>query len=530
MKNNINIALVGINYRSEDPKYDFFSITPHILKACLLNSIYKDNIYTFQFYNDDILKKISKKILACNPTIVGFSSYIWNLETIKKISKILKNHNKEILIVLGGPHVNQGKELILNDRSIDLIVNGEGEITIIELVKSYTKYLKNNSKINFKNSNNIKNIKGISFKNKNQIISTKRNNLVDLNNIPSYILNRDLFKEALMNKEHAIAYETSRGCPFSCNYCVWGKTKIRTFSIDRIKNELNVLLKYKNIKRIYFTDANLFHNEKRAIEIIKFLSKKNHYNIPVHFELNPQFITNKLIRTMKKFHYGIYDFGIQTLNPNALKLLNRNLNYNIINKKLKLLNNLNDLDIRINIIYGLPGDDINGFIQTLNNLIKLKPTRITINKLLLLPGSEFYKNPKKYGIYVNSNNKYILNYTDSFTKIQMKKAAKISFYINLYFGNKILQIGLSWLLKFRKYWHKQKNISFVKIIENYFDYINNKTNFMNNFTFEDLEESSPEKNKIKNYEKIIKNISKIKLKIYYYSMIFFIKTLFNPIN
>jgi len=106
------ISLVGINYRSNDPQYNFFSTAPVILKACLINHIQRDYIKIKQFYNNEDPVEMSKKILSDSPDIIGFSSYIWNLDVILKLSKLIKSVNQDIQILIGGPHASQDPSII----------------------------------------------------------------------------------------------------------------------------------------------------------------------------------------------------------------------------------------------------------------------------------------------------------------------------------------------------------------------------------------------------------------------------------
>jgi len=513
------IALVGLNYKSKDPKYNFYSVAPIMLKACLIDKLklQYDSIKTNQFFTNQDYNLIIHKILRDKPSIIGFSCYIWNDNMILDLVKKIKKIDKKVLIVIGGPQVNKdARNFLTKNHEIDIIIKKEAEVTFTELIETVNKE-------NYSH-NYIKKIKGIAFRKNNNIFETPDRAETDISKLPSYILDKRLLKETILNEPHAIAYETSRGCPYSCNYCVWGKTKIRTYHLDRIKKELSVILSLKNIKRIYFTDANIFHDEKRAIQILLFLSKNNKHNIPVHFELNPLFLTDKLVYVMKRFRSGIYDFGIQTLNPNALKLLNRNLNYKIVIKKLKLLKNFNSsYDIRLNVIYGLPGDNISGFIKTLNFLISLNPTRITINRLLLLPGSEFEKNKKKYGIIAKKHDENIIDYNKTFTKEQMMIASEIVFYINIYFGNKALMRFINHLVKL-----SNEPDDYVRTIIEFFHYIFQRIGF-DNLDFEKLEESVPG-TAIQNFENILEKIKSKKILFGFYSGIYLLKMMSNHIN
>jgi len=282
---NISVNLVGINNRSSNPDYNFFTVSSHVLKSYLLKYNPETEVNALDFYNDENVTEITKKILFNKPEIVGFSSYVWNIDYISKISKSIKESSKNILIIVGGPQISYDPIKFASDNpNIGIIIYHEPEKTFSHIIGAFT-----NNKVE-----EIDKIKGIVFRKGGKIIQTLRREEIRLDEIPSYILNKSYLKTALPKKPFSIIFETSRGCPFSCNYCVWGKTSVRFYSIDRIKKELNVLLKIKRIRRIYISDANFFHNKKRAIEIITFLNKKNKFKIPVQFQQLFSFVLLKM--------------------------------------------------------------------------------------------------------------------------------------------------------------------------------------------------------------------------------------------
>jgi hypothetical protein len=168
----------------------------------------------------------------------------------------------------------------------------------------------------------------------------------------------------------------------------------------------------------------------------------------------------------------------------------------------------NSLDIRFNVIYGLPGDSLRQYVKTLDYLIDLQPTRITMSRLLLLPGSEFNLHPDLYGI--KSKDGHVVDYTSTFSREQIKAATKATYYVNIFFGNRLLKRFIYYYSKGHALIKGYKQPRYVQNIVNYFDFIDRKTRMRMDYTFEDLEESSPEGTKLSNFDKTIANIQKKK--------------------
>jgi len=488
----MRIEFVCLNLDALDPRYRFYTMAPYLLKKCITSNTnlgYSD-VGINQFSESIEPDKIVKKIISCKPDVVAFSIFIWNYQRIYKVITGIKQYNPDIIILIGGPQ----SSTISSSIDADIIVLGEAEETVCKLINN--------------NFQELPETYGIAYKKNGKWLQSKSRNPPDLAKLPSYISDNIIFKEAIPRYEFAITYETSRGCNLSCNYCQWGRTKIRTFPLDKVFNELNKLLQLRNLRRIYIADANFFYFKDRAIKILQYLSKHNKLNIPVHFEINPAFLDKVLLKHMKRFREGIYDFGIQTLNKDSAKLLNRSVIHKTLQRNLKLLKGLGTrLDIRFNIIYGLPGDNIKGFVKTTDQLIALKPRRITTSRLLLLPGSEFQMNPKKYGIY--SKDGYIVDYTTTYTPEQMRRTAKLVYYMNIFFGNKLLKWTIYTISNLDAAINR-RNPRYVENIVRYFDFIDKKTNMRMRYSYEELEESSPDGKKLKNFDHTIYNIRKKK--------------------
>jgi len=335
--------------------------------------------------SDDFILWIIQKY---NPEIIGFSCYIWNIKRILSLSFKLKKINKDIKIILGGPQVSPIAEAILEENNqIDFIVRDEGEITFKELIKTL-----------LYSERNFDRISGISYKYNGRIVNNANREIIpDLDSIPSVYASN---LKRLENRE--VCLETHRGCIFRCHYCYYHKSfdKIRFFSIGRVKEDLSFLLKQK-IKRIYLMDPVFNLDLKRAKEICKFIIQNNKNNIPFHTEIRAELVDKELAELFYKANFKFLEIGLQSTDKDVLELVNRKLNFEQFVYGIKLLKDYS-LSIEIQLIFGLPGDTIPSFMNSLEQVMALKPKYVRTFRLMLLPGTEIWNNSKKLGmVYEN---------------------------------------------------------------------------------------------------------------------------------
>jgi anaerobic magnesium-protoporphyrin IX monomethyl ester cyclase len=315
-----------------------------------------------------IKSKIIKEISLFKPHIIGFTCNVWNKMEIIFLSKLIKKEFPNTLIIVGGKEVDLSYKEILIEGNIDLCVIGEGEITFTEIIKSFIK------------SENLNNINGIVYKNfYGRIIKNPHQKLIDdLNIIPSPYLS-GVFGNNIKSKY--IIIETSRGCPFNCSFCKWTTYgKIRNFNIERVLKEIIWVkdnLQYdENFPQIlYFTDSDLLVQKERAIEIFN----NSPYVSSIEWTIitNPRFIDKDII-TAANNHNTLFLFGIESINLESLKLLNReniSLSPKDIEEKINLLiryANKNKIRVGFEIILGLPNESEEDFLKTFKFCLKLK--------------------------------------------------------------------------------------------------------------------------------------------------------------
>ncbi len=332
---------------------------------------------------DDKLDNINK-ILEKKPHVIGFSTMITNIQYILWMCESIKKKEPDIKIMLGGPQVSDLHWTPYEYSTyIDAVIRGEGEATFKDVVDNYLVTGKLGSK----------DIKGISYLEDNGEVvhNEERPFIPDLDELP-YI-----YPNVKGTSDMAYSIETTRGCYYRCGYCQMPYIKFRRHSLDYALNEIDNMAK-AGIKIVVILDSSFTFNLERATAIATRLKK---YGMKYTFtakpeELNPEFI-DLFIET------GAFEInlGLQTINFETLKLLNRPLIKDKFEKNLRnLMDRVKDHDIKvtIDVMCGLPGDNLKSFCNTLNFAYHLKPARLGLYPFMLLPNTRLFREAGKYGI------------------------------------------------------------------------------------------------------------------------------------
>ncbi len=429
----MKVLLVGI-YDT-----DTVSLAPHILRSYVeqFDISSKFEIITREYsIFDNSAEAMARDIREERPDVIGFSVYIWNVDAVLEIIRHI-----DAITILGGPQVTGiEEELIRENPDIDIIVTGEGEVAFKKLLE----YLAGEK--------SVEEISGITT---NKTSTEPRMKMVALDSIPPVY--ERIFTE--YPNIRWISFETSRGCPMSCKFCTWGYTKkMRYFSLERVKKDLDIILSQKRIEHIYLCDSSLLLNKKRAKQILQHIINSK-TNKSIRYEFTAEQLDDEIIDLLRQLPNHEFNFGIQSINRQALSDMRRTFhrdkfeeNYHKVSKKFK------EPKITVDLIYGLPGDDIEGYKESLNYVISLDGVgRILTNPLLVLPGSDFYRNMDKYGIRLRDKKSCIVRENYTFSEQGIALAKKYSFFVSVIYLNHRLRDCIKSFAK----WHMKKYIETI---------------------------------------------------------------------
>ncbi|MDD3383648.1 MAG: radical SAM protein [Bacilli bacterium] len=365
-----------VSYIAINAKYIHTNSAVRILHQLSCRSY--DSIF-FEFTIKDNINYIIQKILDNNPDIVGFSCYLWNIEIVVKICKLIKTIKPDIKIILGGPEVSYDTRNFIKFDFIDYVISGDGEVTILELLSCIK-------------DNKIVNISSVATKNN---LSAKPKYIESFMEVPSII---DLYSEDDI-KNKIIYLETSRGCPFNCSYCLSSveSNKLRYLPLEEVFSQIDYFIN-KNARNIKFLDRTSNSNEERFLKIIQYIERKN-CNQVFQFEVAADILSNKMVDYLSNIvKKGIIrlEIGIQSTNDLSNKSVNRISNIPKLFDKIRTIQRGNRVTIHVDLIAGLPHEDINSFIKSFNETFYLYCAEFQLGFLKLLRGT-----PIKLEAYVH---------------------------------------------------------------------------------------------------------------------------------
>lgn len=327
--------------------------------------------FTINHNRDYILGEIYKG----KYDIVCFSCYIWNIKYTLEIINDLKKINPNAIIVLGGPEVSFKPENIIKAyASIDYIVVGEGEVTFKELLH----YLINEE-------GKISDIDGIVYRQEDEVIRNKNRSLIkDLDSIASP------YEGSLEDFENKIIYyESSRGCPHNCKYCLSSTIKgVRFFSLDRVKHDLDRFLRNR-VKQVKFVDRTFNAKKSHCLGIMKYLAEKDNGYTNFHFEITADLLDDEILQFLSTVREGLFQFevGVQTTYDQTMKSIDRHVDFNILSKTIKEISSFKNIHLHLDLIAGLPFENYERFKKSFDDVYNLKPEKVQLGFLKLLKGS-----------------------------------------------------------------------------------------------------------------------------------------------
>ncbi len=380
------------------------------------------------------LDYIVAEIYKIDPDIVGFSTYIWNKEEIMEIAESLKLIRPGIKILLGGPEVSfDSKEVMEENDFIDFIIYGEGEESFREFIESYT------------SNKDYKDIKGLVYRQDGRVIKNdERPLLQDLNTIPSPY-DTNVSKE-LENK--IIYYESSRGCPFNCKFCLSSTLKgVRYFDLERVKKELGILIDAK-VRQVKFVDRTFNANKKYAMEIMNFIMEKNPKNINFHFEVTAHLLDEEMLNFLSTVKEGLFQFevGVQSTNNKVIEAVGRTTDFPKLREVTKRIKSFKRIHQHLDLIAGLPYEDYESFARSFDDVYEIRPEKIQLGFLKLLKGSELRALEDRYGFKYLNKAPYEVLETNYIDYDHIRKLKGIDGLVDSYYNEEIFKNSIEYAI------------------------------------------------------------------------------------
>ncbi len=388
----------------------------------LYETIKTKDVALKEFTINEPINKILREIVSQNADIIAFSVYLWNVEETLKLAENIKKINENVKIILGGPEVTYQSEKILEENpSIDYVIIGEGE----EVFPNLIEFIENSSFTSQDFMNHV------SYRENNNIHVGKIALVCDTNKIP-----RIASKIAEDYDGRIVYIETVRGCPYNCSYCLSSTIKgIRAFDMDRVKEELLILINAK-VRLIKFVDRTFNYNKARALEIWKFILENN-IESEFHFEISAHLIDDEILDFLDTVPANVFrlEIGVQSTNPDTIKAINRNTDFDVITKVTQRIMNKNNITTHLDLIAGLPYEGYERFKESFNDVYNLRPTEIQLGFLKMLSGCQITKEKDLYDYKYTSYPPYEILENKFITFEELTKLKNVEDMVDVYYNS-----------------------------------------------------------------------------------------------
>lgn len=393
----MKILLTAIN-----AKYIHSNLAVYSLRACA--GEYQEQVeiaeFTINNQKDYILEQIYKK----RPDVLCFSCYIWNLDYVESIAKEFHKICPKVPIWVGGPEVSYEVETFLQTHpEITGVMIGEGEETFYELCQYYSdEATRNLTGLSDEATNRISQIKGIAYRDVDAIICTEARGIMDMSKIPFCYNTMEDFSNRI------IYYESSRGCPFSCSYCLSSVDKrLRFRDLELVKKELQFFIDQK-VPQIKFVDRTFNCNHAHAMEIWKFVKEHDNGVTNFHFEISADLINEEELALISDMRPGLIqlEIGVQSTNEVTIQEIHRTMKLERLQEVVYKIQEGGNIHEHLDLIAGLPYEDYDTFRKSFDEVYAWKPNQLQLGFLKVLKGSYMYEHAKDYGILYHDRPPY----------------------------------------------------------------------------------------------------------------------------
>lgn len=395
----MNILLTAINAKYIHSNLAVYSLRAYAAGKC---EKYKEEIGIAEYTINQPLDQILMDLYKRKPEVLCFSCYLWNIEYVEQLITELGKIMPQTDIWLGGPEVSYHASHMLEQfPQVYGIMRGEGEETFLELAEFYH----NNSGKKPEQCEKVQRLKeivGITFRDGEEIIETADRNVMDLSKVPFVYEDLDVFKNKI------IYYESSRGCPFSCSYCLSSIDKCLRFrDLELVKKELQFFIDHE-IPQVKFVDRTFNCKHSHSMEIWSYIKEHDKGKTNFHFEVAADLLNEEELNLISTMRPGLIqlEIGVQSTNEQTIKEIHRTMKFSQVTEVVNRVHAAKNIHQHLDLIAGLPFEDYNSFHKSFCDVYALRPEQLQLGFLKVLKGSYMEEKTKDYELLYQNRPPY----------------------------------------------------------------------------------------------------------------------------
>lgn len=419
----ILLAACNAKYIHSNPAvYDLRSYASRLKESILLGE------YTINQTKDEVLKDIYRS----GAEVICFSCYIWNISYIKDLIPDLKKILPGAAFWVGGPEVSFDAEKLLKELpQLTGVMVGEGEETFLELASYY-----------IEGNGTLENIRGIAYRDGEEIRHNGWREIMDLSQVPFAYENAEDFTNRI------IYYESSRGCPFSCSYCLSSiDKKLRFRDLSLVKKELQFFLDQK-VPQVKFVDRTFNCRHDHAMAVWQYIQDHDNGITNFHFEISADLIREEELELMRHMRPGLIqlEIGVQSTNPETIRAIHRTMDLEKLKKSVARVKGYGNIHQHLDLIAGLPYEDYESFRNSFNDVYRMEPDQLQLGFLKVLKGSFMYQEAENYQILYKEKEPYEVLCTRWLSYADILQLKMVESMVEVYYNSGQFQHTLHWMI------------------------------------------------------------------------------------
>ena len=421
----MKIILAAVN-----AKYIHSNLAVYSLRAFAKAYVSETKIleYTINQQMDEILMDLYRE----KPDLLCFSCYIWNLDYVEELAREIKKILPKTILWLGGPEVSyDAVDVLTRLGQVTGVMKGEGEETFLELLEYY-----------HGRRETLEEIAGITFRTENgEIRENEWRDVMDLSRVPFVYEDLSLFEHKI------IYYETSRGCPYRCSYCLSSVDKCLRFrDLNLVKKELQFFLDQK-VPQVKFVDRTFNCHHTHAKEIWRYLLEHDNGVTNFHFEVSADLLDEEELELISRMRPGLIqlEIGVQSTNPDTIRKIRRTMNFKRLSEVTKQIKTMGNTHQHLDLIAGLPMEDYESFGKSFDDVYALGPDQLQLGFLKVLKGSYMQEHAREYGLIYKDRPPYEVLGTNWLSYGEIAQLKQIEEMVEVYYNSGQFSHTLDWL-------------------------------------------------------------------------------------